>query len=72
MIYQNNQKLMEDIIEFLLSNQSEDENFSEFSENKMVEKIISISQFKERSINLIIIKTLAILIPSLKNNKIMF
>ena len=66
------QKLMEDIIEFLLSNENEDENFSEFCENKMIEKIISISQFKERSINLIIIKTFGILIPSLKNNKIMF
>ncbi len=72
MIYQNNQKLMEDIIEFLLSNQSEDENFSEFFKNKMIEKIIAISQFKEASINLIIIKNFAILIPSLKNNKIMF
>ena len=63
---------MEDIIEFLLSKENEDENFLEFCENNMIEKIITISQFQEKSINLIIIKSFGILIPSLKNNKIMF
>ena len=63
---------MEDIIEFLLSKENEDENFFVFCENNMIEKIISISQFQEKSINLIIIKSFGILIPSLKNNKIMF
>ena len=66
------QKLMEDIIEFLLSKDNEEENFLIFCENNCIEKIIAISEFQEKSINLIIIKTFGILIPSLKNNKIMF
>ena len=63
---------MDEIIEFLLSKENEDENFSTFCEENMIEKIILISEFKEKSINLIIIKTFGILIPSLKNDKIMF
>ena len=63
---------MEDIIEFLLSKENEDENFLSFCENNMIEKIINITAFQEKSINLIIIKSFGILIPSLKNNKIMY
>jgi len=66
------QKLMEDIIEFLLSKENEEENFLIFCENNCIETIIAISEFQEKSINLIIIKIFGILIPSLKNNKIMF
>ena len=66
------QQLMEDIIEHLLSKDKEEENFYEFCEKNMIEKIIKIAQFQEKSINLIIIKIFGILIPSLKNNKIMF
>ena len=63
---------MEDIIELLLSKEKEDENFYLFCENNMMEKIIFIAQFHEKNINLIIIKIFGILIPSLKDNKIMF
>ena len=66
------QKLMEDIIENLLLEENEEKNFLEFCELKMIEEIIEITQFQENSINLIIIKIFLILIPSLKNNKIMF
>ena len=66
------QKVLEDIIEFLLSKENEDENFLSFCENNMIETIINITALQERSINLIIIKSFGILIPSLKNNKIMF
>ena len=66
------QKLLEDIIELLLSKENEDENFLIFCENNIIEGIILISQFQEESINLIIIKLFAILIPSLKNDKIIF
>lgn len=68
----NFQKLLEDIVEFLLSKENEDENFLIFCEKNMIEEIIFISQFQEESINLIIIKIFAILIPSLKNDKIIF
>lgn len=70
----NFQKLLEDIIELLLSKEDEEENenFLIFCENNMIEGIILISQFQEESINLIIIKIFAILIPSLKNDKIIF
>jgi len=66
------QKLLEDIVELLLSKDNEDENFLIFCENNMIEGIILISQFQEENINLIIIKIFAILIPSLKNDKIIF
>ena len=70
----NFQKLLEDIIELLLSkdNDDENENFLIFCENNMIEGIILITHFQEESINLIIIKIFAILIPSLKNDKIIF
>ena len=70
----NFQKLLEDIIELLLSkdNDDENENFLIFCENNIIEGIILITHFQEESINLIIIKIFAILIPSLKNDKIIF
>jgi hypothetical protein len=52
--------------------EEENENFLIFCENNMIEGIILISNFQEETINLIIIKIFAILIPSLKNNKIIF
>ena len=55
------QKLMEDIIEFLLSKENEEENFLIFCENNCIETIIAISEFQEKSINLIIIKMFGIL-----------
>ena len=63
---------MEDIIEFLLSKENEVDNFLSFCENNMIETIINITAFQEKNINLLIIKSFGILIPSLKNNKIMF
>ena len=66
------EKILEDIVEFLLSKEEEEENFLIFCEKNVIEKIISISEFQEKSINLILIKIFGILIPSLKNNKIMF
>ena len=63
---------MDEFVEFLLSKEKEDENFSLFCEQKMIEKIITISGFKEKNINLIIIKSFGMIIPSLKNDKIIF
>ena len=66
------QKIMEDIVVFLLSKEDEEENFLIFCEQNLIEKIIAVSEFQEKSINLIIIKTFGVLIPSLKNNTIMY
>ena len=66
------QKLLENIVESLLSKENEEENFLVFCENKMMERIIDITNFKEKKINLIIIKNFAILIPNLKSDKIVY
>ena len=64
------QKILENIIENLLSNENEEVNFIDFCENKIIEKIIYITNFKEKVINLKIIKSFALLIPNIKNKKI--
>ena len=64
------QKILENIIENLLSKENEEENFLTFCENNTQERIIEITNFKEKKINLIIIKVFSILIPNLKNKKL--
>ena len=64
------QKILENIIENLLSNENEEENFIEFCENKVIEKIIDITNFKVKEINLTIIKSFLLLIPNIKNKKL--
>ena len=64
------QKLLESIIENLLSKENEEENFLIFCENNILERIIEITNYKEKKINLIIIKVFSILIPNLKNKKL--
>ena len=63
---------MEKITESLLSGEKIEENFGLFCENQMMEKIIEITTYHIKSINIIIIKNLGILIPSLKDKKILF
>ena len=66
------EKLLENIIENLLLKENEEENFLIFCEDNLIERIIDITQYKEKKINLIIIKCFGILIPSLKNEKIIY
>ena len=63
---------MEKITESLLSGEKTEENFGLFCENQMMEKIIKLTTYHIKSINIIIIKNLGILIPSLKDKKILF
>lgn len=63
---------MEKITESLLSGEKIEENFGLFCENQMMEKIIKLTTYHLKSINIIIIKNLGILIPSLKDKKILF
>ena len=63
---------MEKITESLLSGEKTEENFGLFCENQMMEKIIKLTTYRIKSINIIIIKNLGILIPSLKDKKILF
>ena len=63
---------MEKITESLLSGEKIEENFGLFCENQMMEKIIKLTTYHIKSINIIIIKNLGILIPSLKDKKILF
>ena len=64
------QKILENIIENLISKENEEENFLIFCENNTLERIIEITNFKEKKINLIVIKVFSILIPNLKNKKL--
>ena len=64
------QKILKNIIENLLANENEEENFIDFCENKIIERIIDITYLKEKKINLEIIKWFSLLIPNLKNKKI--
>ena len=66
------EKTMEKITESLLSGEKTEENFGLFCENQMMEKIIKLTTYHIKSINIIIIKNLGILIPSLKDKKILF
>ena len=66
------QKTIEYLVEFLLSKEKADENFLEFCENLMLEKIIIITKFHENKINTIILKNLIILIPSLQDKTMIY
>ena len=63
---------MEKITESLLSGQKVEENFGLFCEYQMMEKIIKLTRYHKKNINIIIIKNLGILIPSLQDKKILF
>ena len=66
------EKTMEKITESLLSGEKTEENFGLFCEYQMMEKIIVLTKYQIKSINIIIIKNLGILIPSLQDKKILF
>ena len=63
---------MEKITESLLSGEKTEENFGLFCEYQMIEKIILLTKYHNKNINIIIIKNLGILIPSLQDKKILF
>ena len=63
---------MEKITESLLSGEKTEENFGLFCEYQMMEKIILLTKYHVKSINIIIIKNLGLLIPSLQDKKILF
>ena len=63
---------MEKITESLLSGRKIEENFGLFCEYQMMEKIIILTKYHVKSINIIIIKNLGLLIPSLQDKKILF
>ena len=63
---------MEKITESLLSGGKTEENFGLFCEYQMMEKIIIITKYHVKSINIIVIKNLGLLIPSLQDKKILF
>ena len=63
---------MEKITESLLSGEKTEENFGLFCEFQMIEKIILLTKHHNKNINVIIIKNLGILIPSLQDKKILF
>ena len=66
------EKTMEKITESLLSGEKTEENFGLFCEYQMMEKIILLTKYHIKNINIIIIKNLGILIPSLQDKKILF
>ena len=63
---------MEKITESLLSGEKTEESFELFCEYLMIEKIILLTKYNDKNINIIIIKNLGLLIPSLQNKKILF
>lgn len=66
------EKTIEKITESLLSSEKGEENFGYFCEYQMMEKIIKLTKFQVKNINIIIIKNLGLLIPSLQDKKILF
>ena len=63
---------MEKITESLLTGEKTEENFGLFCEYQMIEKIILLTKYHDKNINIIIIKNLGLLIPSLQDKKILF
>ncbi len=63
---------LEKITESLLTGDKTEENFGLFCEYQMIEKIILLTKYHDKNINIIIIKNLGILIPSLQDKKILF
>jgi hypothetical protein len=63
---------MEKITESLLSGEKIEENFGLFCEYQMINKIILLTKYHNKNVNIIIIKNLGILIPSLQDKKILF
>ena len=66
------EKTIEKITEALLSSEKAEENFGYFCEYQMMEKIIKLTKYKVKNINIIIIKNFGVLIPSLQDKKILF
>ena len=72
-LYENEcEKIMEKITESLLSGEKIEENFGLFCEYQMMTKIIKLTEYHNKNINIIIIKNLGILIPSIQDKKILF
>ena len=63
---------LEKITESLLTGEKTEENFGLFCEYQMIEKIILLTKYHDKNINIIIIKNLGILIPSLQDKKKLF
>ena len=66
------EKILEKITECLLSKSNAEENFNLFCQYKLIEKIISLTKYNIKNINIIIIKNLGLLIPSIKYKKILY
>ena len=66
------EKILEKITECLLSKENAEENFNLFCEYQIMEKIVSLTKYHLKNINIIIIKNLGLLIPSLQTKKILF
>ena len=66
------EKIIEKITELLLSGDKKEENFGLFCEYQVIEKIIALTKFNIKNINIIIIKNLGLLIPSLQDKKVLF
>ena len=66
------EKTLDKITEALLSSEKAEENFGYFCEYQMMEKIIKLTEFHVKNINIIIIKNFGLLIPSLQDKKILF
>ena len=67
------EKILEKITECLLSTKEKiQENFDLFCENQIMEKIITLTKYNLKNINIIIIKNMGLLLPSLQTKKILF
>ena len=66
------EKTIEKITEALLTKEKVEENFGYFCEYQMMEKIIKLTKFQKKNINIIIIKNFGVLIPSIQDKKILF
>ena len=65
-------KILEKITEYLISKFDIEENFNLFCHYKIIEKIIILTKYRIKNINIIIIKNLGLLIPSVIYKKILY
>ena len=72
-LYENDcEKTLEKITEYLISKSDVEENFNLFCHYKIIEKIILLTKYHIKNINIIIIKNLGLLIPSVTHKKILY
>lgn len=65
------EKILEKITECLLSKENQKENFQLFCECQTMEKIITLTKYNLKNINIIIIKNFGLLLTSIHNKKIL-